>query len=134
MALIEDFSRGLGNRRFEYGVCDCLLVVSDWVLVSTGIDPAARFRHTYSTEEGYVRLLKKHGGPVALFDKLASDIGWYRTDRPVTGDVGLLGLKDDRIVGAIRNDAMWVVKLNDSVQMLRVDQFVAAWSPECRSS
>lgn len=50
------------NAKFEWGVNDCCLFASSCVHVVTGFDPMASWRGKYQTEQGAMRLLKKHGG------------------------------------------------------------------------
>lgn len=43
----------------EWGVSDCLLTAMDAVEAVTGIDPAAKVRGTYSTEQGAAKGLRR---------------------------------------------------------------------------
>jgi hypothetical protein len=46
---------------FELGTHDCLLAVSNAIHAMTGTDPAEEFRGQYSTELGFLRLVKERG-------------------------------------------------------------------------
>lgn len=52
-----------GARRtsFAWGRHDCCMFMADVVAATTGNDPAAAFRHRYSTELGAKRALKRYG-------------------------------------------------------------------------
>ena len=57
------------DDKFEWGVSDCCLFVSDYVLEATGHDPASSHRGTYSTEIGAKRSLLKNGTIEESFDE-----------------------------------------------------------------
>lgn len=43
----------------EWGVSDCLMTAMDAVEAVTGVDPAAKVRGTYATEQGAAKLLRR---------------------------------------------------------------------------
>jgi hypothetical protein len=73
-----DLTAFLGEQsafEFKQGVSDCALTVANWVLLQTGIDPAANLRSQYSSDTGWRRIVINEGGMVPLFEKLANESG-----------------------------------------------------------
>jgi hypothetical protein len=86
------------GKTFEWGVHDCVLWCADWIGKVTGIDPAAEWRGTYSTEEEAQAILGSLG--FASTSELASH---HLEEKPVSmasrGDLmlhpsGSLGICD----------------------------------------
>jgi hypothetical protein len=53
------------TRTFEWGVFDCALASCEAIAAMTGVDPAAPFRGTYSTEKAALKIL--HGESLEAF-------------------------------------------------------------------
>lgn len=49
------------EQKFEWGVSDCITLVSDVALAITGEDPMGASRGRYKTEKGATKVLKKLG-------------------------------------------------------------------------
>jgi len=72
---------------FAWGVNDCALQTSDWVLELTGFDPARSFRGTYSNAFGATKALLKVGAG-DLFSTYDRELGDGVVPRAVRrGDV-----------------------------------------------
>lgn len=54
------------HQPFAYGQQDCSLFAADCVLITTGADPAADLRGTYSTETEAALIVKNGGGLAAI--------------------------------------------------------------------
>lgn len=72
---------------FAWGTLDCCLWAADVVHAITGIDPAATWRGTYSTEAEALALLDSLGGLAAVATLAGPEI---EPDAAALGDVGLL--------------------------------------------
>ncbi|HQS59723.1 MAG: hypothetical protein B7Y56_02995 [Gallionellales bacterium 35-53-114] len=64
---LADYITGKLSQPFEYGVNDCILFTIGWVEIATGKKylPAKLWKN----EKEALRLIKKHGGLIAVFDK-----------------------------------------------------------------
>lgn len=120
------FLRASAGRRFEWGRCDCLLWMAEWVAVKRGGDPAATLRGTYRNAVAAKRIVETSGGEIELVRKLAAGAGLERTLDPLPGDIGLLRT-DFGIVGAVRLLRGWAIKGDVGVALVRGDA-LAAWS------
>lgn len=69
---------------------DCTTWCGRWVFERIGIDPAAAFRGTYSTQEEAQLLIKRAGGLVALVEPTLTPLGFVRTDDPREGDIAVV--------------------------------------------
>ena len=65
---LNEFLARARQREFIWGVHDCCLFAADWVLEQTGVDPAAQFRGTYSSEAEAQALIAD--GMPALIDQV----------------------------------------------------------------
>lgn len=61
---------------FAWGVNDCCLFGADWMLLATGLDPAATLRGTYDRALSGVRVLEKHGGLVGTIQTHMEPLGF----------------------------------------------------------
>lgn len=111
-------------RRWAWGEVDCFLFVADWVERATGLDPAGVWRGAYTTEREARRLMKRHGGPLALAARGLAAAGCAATTAPGRGDVALVRvpLKEWRgrlivvPVGAIcLRGGLWMVRVRDGL-------------------
>lgn len=65
-----------GQQCAQWGVNDCGMTFGDAVLAMTDVDPVARFRGTYRTRHGAMRLMKRSGGWEALIEQVATEFGY----------------------------------------------------------
>lgn len=65
----EFMDRGY-SRVYKPGVTDCAIYCADMVEAITGVDPAAGWRGTYSTEEEIAQILDATGGLVNLVSSI----------------------------------------------------------------
>jgi hypothetical protein len=77
-----------GDRSFAWGQCDCALWACDWIKRERGVDPGEPYRGQYSSPLGCGRLLRRHGGLLALASEAFDRCGLSINDRaPIPGDV-----------------------------------------------
>lgn len=126
-ATLGDFLEAMAARPFADGRHDCLLTVADWVRSVIGRDPAAPFRGRYRTVLGRERLLRRLGGMEAAMRDGAARVGLSATDRPVSGDVGLIRHRGQALA-AIHTDGLWAVQSSAGLTVLCADAVVQAWS------
>lgn len=61
-------TRALWRRsKFVWGQTDCMMATAAHVLAITGIDPAAPWRGTYTTEADAMAICAAYGGPFQTF-------------------------------------------------------------------
>lgn len=121
---------------FAWGKRDCLTFAADWVLIKTGIDPAAPWRATVANADDAIRLLRARGGMRRHVEDAMA--GLAHTDEALRGDVGLVrvpartraGGTAKRLVGAIMfGDRRWAILTGDlGLLITRSVEPVAAWS------
>lgn len=58
---LADFLAARAARPFLWGETDCALTIADWVLLATGVDPAADLRGRYRTPAGARRAIRRTG-------------------------------------------------------------------------
>jgi hypothetical protein len=80
--MLHAFCMERRSRAFEWGVNDCALQTSDWVMKLTGFDPARSFRGTYSSEFGAAKALLKLGAG-DLFSTYDRELGVGSVPRAV---------------------------------------------------
>lgn len=84
------------TKPFAWGVHDCCMNAANLIQAITGVDPAASFRGTYSTESEAQAIIEAAGGLVALIDGIAAQNGWTKC-RPLNarrGDLVVCFQKD----------------------------------------
>lgn len=59
---LAEFVESRRDVGFARGKADCCMLVADAVQAMTGVDYAARWRGTYSTDKAAFRLLRDYGG------------------------------------------------------------------------
>jgi hypothetical protein len=99
----------MGAQPFQWGVSDCCLAPSDWMLAKRGVDPAAPLRGQYSTMRGALRHIRRRGGFEAMVCKLMEEAGFSETTDPKPGDVGVVDSEQGMAL-AIRTAVGWAVK------------------------
>jgi hypothetical protein len=108
-----------GRRPFRWGECDCFLFAADWVLRVTGRDPAGAWRGGYADERTARRLMKAHGGPLALAQGLLAAAGCEETKTPGIGDVALVKISVRR--------GRWLIAVPAGAILVRADM----WAVKC---
>lgn len=105
------FLRRLAAEPFEYGRCDCLLALADWVAIQTGVDLGTEFRGRYRSDRGWKRIIVRAGGMRTLVGELLYRVGWLEVAEPRPGDIGVLVVSPDYgPVGALRGERHWHLK------------------------
>lgn len=121
--------------RFEWGRCDCVLAVADYVAAVTGRDPAEDLRLTYGSAGECQRMTRFFTDPMGVVAPRMDAIGLPRTQAPRRGDVGLILAPHGAHVqpyGAICvGPDQWGVKVEDGAEVLRPVKVLAAWRVEC---
>jgi hypothetical protein len=100
----------------EYGKMDCCLWAADWVRLRTGVDPAAGWRGTYSTEREFLRLLLAEGNLVRVVARAMAGIGAEQIppDSAHPGDVGII-VTERGPACAIRGQLGWDAKTGEKL-------------------
>jgi len=91
--ILTEYLREAAGRKFEWGRCDCVTFVCDWIVAQRGVDPAASFRGQYRSGAKAAENLAPNGGlagSVAAFFDLA---GLKTTNDPKPGDVGVVSMR-----------------------------------------
>lgn len=118
-SLLHDLAvhQRIGNTTpFDLGKMDCSLWAADWVLLRTGLDPAASWRGAYRTEREYMRLLLAEGGLVRVAARAMKRIG-ARLIPPVEarpGDIGIIVTEKGPAL-AVRGQLAWLAKTGDQL-------------------
>jgi hypothetical protein len=130
MDALAGFLREATARRFEYGAHDCALFCADWVRLRKGVDPAAAWRGHYQTALGSARLIKRHGGLVALFDAYLSEAGAVRYASLRRGDVAIVESGGALVSGVVTDPCIACLGVERGVVIRHRDlvSFVAVWS------
>jgi hypothetical protein len=110
---------------FVWGQCDCCLWPASWILLQTGVDPAAALRGSYSTRAGAYRLIMRAGGLQPLARSLAATAGLPETTDPLPGDVGLV-FTGERLALAIKTRVGWACKSQKGI-VAGLFPMVVAW-------
>ena len=77
------------DREWRWGVCDCCTAACDAFAALHGIDPMAPLRGRYDTALGAARIIRAHGGPLAMAEHLAGLAG-LRPGIGLRGEVGVV--------------------------------------------
>ncbi len=121
------FLRAMARASFDWGSCDCSLVMADWCRARRGVDPAASLRGRYSTAAGAMKHVFRLGGFETMGRSLMAGSGFAVTDTPRVGDVGLVAHPIVGPVFAIRCALGWAVKSPEGVAVGDYPTIVA-WS------
>jgi hypothetical protein len=87
------------------------MTLANWVRAQTGTDPAPQLRGHYHTRLGWLRIVNRAGGLVALVGALAERAGLVPLSAPHAGDIAIVMLPGAGEAGAIRTDRRWVLKI-----------------------
>jgi len=127
---LASYLREATGRRFGFGEFDCALFCAGWVQVRKGIDPAAAWRGHYHTLTGAVRLLKRHGGLVALFDSCLERAGAVRYGAARRGDIAIVESGGALVSGIVTGPCIACLGAERGIVIRHRDlaPFVAVWS------
>jgi hypothetical protein len=122
---------------FAYGSFDCLSFAAGAVEALTGINIMARFRGTYTTHLGAMRIAHRVYGCRTVPDVLAAmmqEQGW--SEVPPTfaqrGDVVLVAINDDLVVGIMHpNGREAVITTNQGLWRVPLSSVRRAWKIQC---
>lgn len=56
--MIDKYLDDVKPKEFKWGECDCVLFVSEWAKIKSGIDPSHGVKGKYKTEKQAYKLLK----------------------------------------------------------------------------
>jgi len=90
---LTEYLRETAGRRFEWGRCDCVTFVCDWIVSQRGVDPAESFRGQYRSGVKAAENLAPNGGLVGSVAKFFEQAGLKSTADPAEGDVGVVLLR-----------------------------------------
>jgi hypothetical protein len=116
------------RRRFEWGVCDCVLDVADWLDRALGLSIADEYRGTYSDEAGATAILGPGGIEGAMSAK-AAEIGLAETREPQFGDVAVVTAGQGKPMAAVlMPSGRWRMKTERGIALSRAVTVMKAWS------
>ncbi|MEX3009011.1 hypothetical protein [Hoeflea sp. TYP-13] len=85
---------------FTRGTNDCDAVMADYWLMRTGLDPMAKWRGTYNTDEAAEALILAAGGNGNLVEEGMRSIGFEPKDgQPARGDFIVMDFHGDEVAG-----------------------------------
>jgi len=76
---LDDAVSAARSLQFEWGVHDCCILAANLIQEITGVDIAAGYRGTYSTEAEATAIIEAAGGFVPLIHSACSQLGWARS-------------------------------------------------------
>lgn len=132
--LLIPFLQRTASVPFNWGECDCLLFLADWVQECAGADPGYNHRGGYSDKAGADALIEFHGGEAALIEDSLESCGvdWWRTDTPLPGDIGVIETLLGPTGAICTARGRWVAKSPRGVARFTCEP-VRAWEVEaCR--
>lgn len=98
---------------WRWGDQDCTMWVSDWCLIRWGIDPAEKYRGTYTTEAEMLAIIEP-----GLLAVVEPEISLPRKSAPVEGDIGIIEVAG-RQIAAIWSGQHWLFRTPRGVGMTR---------------
>lgn len=108
MAKLDRFLEEASQRPFDDARWNCALMVAAWVGQVTGVDVAAPWRSRFTSRLGWLRLLRREGGLLAVCEKAAGIAGLAETQTPLRGDVGVVArVPDGELLAAISLGRTW---------------------------
>jgi hypothetical protein len=87
MQSLADYLASLRHLKWQVGVLDCGVLMADWALKVCGRDPIADIRGAYSSERGFLRIIRREGGFEACCAARLGAIGYVETAAPRAGDL-----------------------------------------------
>ncbi|GAB5376468.1 MAG: hypothetical protein AcusKO_29300 [Acuticoccus sp.] len=124
---LSEYLRELAATPFEIGKMDCCLAIAIWLERYRGWDRMSEFHAAYQDGDGWEAYVERHGGLVAIIDRVAERVGRDRTPSPKPGDVGVIEISGKR-VAALKTARGWALKVNNGLFVTRLCRPVAAWS------
>lgn len=114
---LSNFFRAHERKLWQPGRVDCCLFVADWAMCLGRPDPAEGWRGAYDTEVGFQAIIAAAGGLVPLFEGCAAKVRAKRVQRPVVGDVAVIGspINIGKQFGAIFDGARWNIRFINNV-------------------
>lgn len=111
---------------------DCTTFVASWVQEVSGVDPATDLRGTYATAEGANAIVDRAGGIVCLIGGRIEPLGWFRTNEPHDGDIGVIAAVSGvdgllKEIPAIRFGPLWAVMSPRGSMAKKLDWTGVAW-------
>lgn len=103
-------------RPWRRGVNDCFTVFADQVLAWFGIDPMARYRGRYTSQHGYLRVIRKDGyaDPQDAFRGEMEKAGFVQVDdMHLDGDAALAAFLDGEqktVAPALYLEGFWHIR------------------------
>lgn len=119
---MRGYLRETAGTRFEWGKCDCVLWVADFVRLALGFDPAADLRGRYSTSFGARREIIRAGGLLALARRGMRGV-------PAGSDVCIAEVRGQTYAGLITSELL-AIKSETGVVLTREYEVREGWS--CR--
>lgn len=124
-ALLATFIEPMAGKPVRWGEDDCARFAAAWVTRLTGRDLSL----PRWSSEAEARRLQADPGTETLWDIALGGAGFFRTQRPRLGDVGLIATRRFGPVGAIcLGDGNGLWRTVDSVGALMVREWAAAWA------
>lgn len=119
------FLERMTSEPFVDGATDCILTVSDWIVINGHLDPAEPFRGRYRNALGRERIVRREGGLLALMQRGAERVSLQQTASPQPGDVGLVSMSGVELA-AICLGARWAAK-GPGVVVAEPEKIIRAW-------
>ena len=123
---LSEYLCAASGRKFEWGRCDCVTFVCDWIVAQRGVDPAASFRGQYRSGLKAAENLADNGGIVEAVGKFFSSAGLAATKTPKPGDVGVVAMMRPTCAIYV-GDGKWASKGRRGITV-SVASPLAAWS------
>lgn len=134
---VEDYIQETAKKKFEWGVCDCLIFVSDAVQIICGKDPMSAaleddpdtIRGKYSTEKEAYKLIVQHRG--TIFNIM--DVHFKTVDPAFAqrGDVVLQLVNGNMTFGLVWSKGASVFKtLEEGIVMQKAKDAAQVWRVE----
>lgn len=133
---LREFLEEMAKRRFDWAECNCFTICADWVMNTTGRDPAAKWRYI-KTKAQARRIVREAGGDILLAEKAMAAFGARLISVPKCGDIALVRAPSakrgrkiiQRPVGAICVDSnQFAVLTADLGLVIAPLPLIRAWS------
>ncbi|MBL9046805.1 MAG: hypothetical protein JNK34_05755 [Tabrizicola sp.] len=114
------------HRTLVYGEYDCALFAAEAVRVMTGLDLAAPFRGRYTTLEGGLRVLRRHGfaDHVAL---ARAELETIAVAAAMPGDLAVFAVDPVPALGVVQGAAVYVLGRNGGLGLMPLTEAVEAF-------
>lgn len=124
MADIAEFLQRYTGEPFVWGKSDCALWVASWWAENHGVDPAAKLRSTYASEEEKEALVAREGGLLRLVSGLAASVGAKRLQNPQRGSFAII----EPGICAIWTGDFWAVRSPTGIVFIKEAKAWRIWS------